>query len=280
MTAGLLVAVAKFHRNSCYQEDLSGEPGGSAFNGLSCRSPAEEIVVSKPIAVSSLPAGRLGSGATQPVTFTFPTPIPINATDLYLQVVFRGTLGNELDAVVGTTKDISEPNYIAYTNVSDYAYDYTTHSYHLLPYAGHDTSLIDFGVSVVLGDSVDPIATIVSMTAPQQAQLAYLTDIGLQWVRIRSISGNYNPAWGLGVNNHIAEFIFNPGNGNYYRSVLFTPARGIPRDSMVFGTLPLNSEHPFAQCSDEPELCNQSTMPALTPATIVEWTINTTYVPN
>jgi hypothetical protein len=257
---------------------LSGEPGGAAFDGLSCRSPAEEIVVSNPIDVSSLPAGALASGAAQALTFTFPSPIPINATDLYLQVVFRGTLGNELDAVVVTTKDISEPNYFAYTNVSDYRYNYTTHRYE--PLATGQQPLTDYNVSVLLGNAVDAIAILSVMTAPHQAQLAYLTDIGTQWVRIQSITPNYNPQWGLGETIHIAEFVFNPGSGHYYRSVMVTPSRGVPRDLMAFSVLPLNSEHPFPRCSDEPEFCIQSTMPALTADKIIEWTINPTYVPN
>jgi len=37
-----------------------------------------------------------------------------------LQVVFRGKLGSENDAVVVTTKDISEPTYLAYRNTTDY----------------------------------------------------------------------------------------------------------------------------------------------------------------
>ena len=128
--------------------------------------------------------------------------------------------------------------------------------------------------------AADAIATLSVAAAPHQAQLAYLTDIGTQWVRVQSITPNYNPQWGLGENIHIAEFVFNPGSGHYYRNVMVAPSRGVPRDLMVFTTLPLNSEHPFPPCSDEPELCIQSTMPALTPDKIIEWTINPTYVPN
>ena len=41
------------------------------------------------------------------------------ATDLFLQVVYRGKLGDELDAVVVTTKDLFEPTHIAYHNGTD-----------------------------------------------------------------------------------------------------------------------------------------------------------------
>ncbi len=109
--AGKLRAVVKFHRNTCYQPNLSGEYGSPGIDWRACRSAEEELVVSNEVNVVSLP-GSLDTAA-QPVTFEFPDPnqIPINATDLYLQVVYRGPLGEESDAVVVATKDISEPNY-------------------------------------------------------------------------------------------------------------------------------------------------------------------------
>ncbi len=110
MSAGNLRAVAKFHRNNCYRDDLSGDPGGPAFAGISCRSPEEEIVVSAPMALSVLEEQE-----EREIAFTFPKVIPINATDLYLQVVFQGKLGEEVDAVAVATKDISEANYFAFT---------------------------------------------------------------------------------------------------------------------------------------------------------------------
>ena len=47
------------------------------------------------------------------------TPIPINATDLYLQVVYRGKLGQEEGAVAVGFKDISEPTPIDIFNDMD-----------------------------------------------------------------------------------------------------------------------------------------------------------------
>lgn len=118
---GKLVAVAKFHRNTCYQPNLSGEYGSPGINWQQCRAAAEEIVVSTPIAA---PSGI--NGGASPVEFTFPSPIPISATDLYLQVVYRGPLGNEADAVAVETIDISEPTYL---------YNYMTwDQYKYLPY--------------------------------------------------------------------------------------------------------------------------------------------------
>ena len=74
--------------------------------------------MSQPVAV---PAGI--NSAPQPVTFTFANRIPASATDLYLQVVYRGPLGEESDAVVVATKDISEPRYIShYVRWDQYTY--------------------------------------------------------------------------------------------------------------------------------------------------------------
>src|SRR5262249_39960682 len=57
--SGTLFAVVKFFRNNCYMPDLSGEPGGTAFTGSSCRSSVEEIVVSDPVDTSTLPSEAL-----------------------------------------------------------------------------------------------------------------------------------------------------------------------------------------------------------------------------
>lgn len=113
MTGGTLVAVAKFHRNTCYLNDLSDALNLNA--DLNCRSKDEEIVVSEPI-----PSVTLGNSPTQfPFDFS-KNPIPKSVTDLYIQVVYRGKLGSEADAVVVATKDISEPTYLSYHNDSDY----------------------------------------------------------------------------------------------------------------------------------------------------------------
>jgi hypothetical protein len=108
LTGGKLKAVVKFHRNNCYVSDLSGEYGSPGMDWNTCREKDEEIVVSSEI------DAPLGIDDVHPsrVTFMFPTPIPINATDLFLQVVYQGPLGDEPKAVVVATKDISEPSYI------------------------------------------------------------------------------------------------------------------------------------------------------------------------
>ncbi len=81
----------------------------------------EEIVVSDAVNVSGIPAcGGNCDAAAVPYTFNFQSPIPINAASLSLQLVYRGVLGSEADAVVVQTVDVSEPSYYVYMNASDY----------------------------------------------------------------------------------------------------------------------------------------------------------------
>jgi hypothetical protein len=173
LSNGFFVAVAKFFRNNKYAPDLTGEPGGPAFTGFDARSLWEEIVVSDKVPISTLPGGRLGPNGEAEIQFNFSGPIPINATDIYLQVVFRGQLGNESDAVVVTTKNISEPNYIAFVNDTDYRYDSTTDTFLASP--GLSQTITQIGVK--LGGATTPIAILGSLGVRKYAQLAFLTDV-------------------------------------------------------------------------------------------------------
>lgn len=157
--AGQLVAIAKYHRNPCYATDLSGEssfqePSTTASVPAGCTTPESlrslypEISVSEPISVDeagnlpgpSNPANPLvysecansgninsgvGSGDCQNAAvlaeFNFQSdPIPINATDLYIQVAYRGPIGEEMDGIAAGIKDIVEPAYYATMNTSDH----------------------------------------------------------------------------------------------------------------------------------------------------------------
>jgi len=110
--SGQFVAVAKFRRNTCYTPDLWGQIGRIGTGAppivntaANCRSKVDEIVVSSPEPV--VDTLQAGAEATT-LAFEFPNPIPIEATDLVLQVVFKGRLGEEQGAVAVTTKDVSE----------------------------------------------------------------------------------------------------------------------------------------------------------------------------
>jgi len=125
MVNGEMVAIAKFHRNNCYTPSLKGEyvqetlteTGINQWDATitnkwrECRAPIEEIMVSKPTSGVNLAGDTENS-----FSFDFDKPIPINATDLYLQIAFRGKLGNEEDAIAVQTMDISEPNYVVFAS--------------------------------------------------------------------------------------------------------------------------------------------------------------------
>jgi hypothetical protein len=131
-----LVAVAKYHRNTCYSPDLSGEPY-QIYNptppstgitqptcaGKTTRTAYQEISVSKSVVTS---AGQLNGGAAAfDVQFDFSAdPIPVNATDLFIQVIYRGPMGDangqEPDAIAVGTLDVHEPTFAAFWNNTDY----------------------------------------------------------------------------------------------------------------------------------------------------------------
>jgi hypothetical protein len=126
MAAGRVVAVVKYSRNDCYSPDLSGEAGTTAFpntpDGIkqclykNLTEPIEEIVVSKP----QTGTFSLAKNEEKPLTFEFDDAIPVNAWNVSLQVVYRGPLGDEADAVVVGTNGISAPTFVNLSNESDY----------------------------------------------------------------------------------------------------------------------------------------------------------------
>ncbi len=125
MSDGKLVAVVKFHRNLCYKSDLTGELT-DLQQWETCRSKVEETVVSEfatneaGVEVTKVPFETEGDPRGARLVFRFSeNEIPINAWDVLLQVVYRGRLGAEEDAVVVTTQDISEPTYVQLVDSAD-----------------------------------------------------------------------------------------------------------------------------------------------------------------
>lgn len=172
ISAGKLRAVAHYRRNGCYQRDLSGNPGGPAFTGNACRG-AEEVSVSNEIKLS----GTLSRTTPQAFSFSFANdPIPINATDVRIQVVFRGKLGAESDAVAVSTLNISEPTFIAFASNTDYLFDEQTNRHISVKSVGGvaiPVESIKVGFAT-LGEA--PVATLPLLGPAQHAQIAVLAD--------------------------------------------------------------------------------------------------------
>ena len=135
MGGGKLVAVAKFHRNPCYQADLAGEfneqnidSSGNYFipgcDLATYPTPEEESLMSDVVDIDPVLEAPVTLNAGDPpkefvFNFTY-RQIPINATNVKIQVVYRGNLGQDADVVAVAMKDISEPTYLAVLNSTDY----------------------------------------------------------------------------------------------------------------------------------------------------------------
>jgi len=137
---GRLVAIARYHRNPCYKPDLSGErrvayapaPAFGVITEPVCpmglRTDFQEISVSAELPVTAeadLPGGRGGAApASVEKSFDFSAdPIPVNATDLFIQVVYRGQLGAETDGIAVGNFDVQEPTFYAGWNNTDYYFN-------------------------------------------------------------------------------------------------------------------------------------------------------------
>ena len=266
MGPGVVVAVAKFHRNSCYRADLSGDPGGPNFTGGSCRNPEEEVVVSSARAVASM-----ATGATQTFAFDFKQrPIPINATDVTLQVVFRGKLGNEDDAVAVTTRNIAEPSYLALENATDYRYTPATDSY-----APSGAPSVFADARVTFGSATAPVATLPELRAPGHAQFAFLGDLASAPVKIGFNAPQLHMSGALTVGMPYFEFYLPPGTGTTYTSNWHvSPVRGVYRRFVYSVSRAADYEVYLCSLDFNPLACTEASLTPLTSASAVPWTID------
>jgi hypothetical protein len=160
-----------------------------------CRDAVEQIVVSQPVYAISLRADE-----QKVVEFDFDeSPIPFDMTDVVLQVVYRGALGREADAVAVGTVDVSEPTYFAYHNASDYihidGHVYTRGDVNgnvdllaqvqpqfCVDYRQSPARLVDgcldpfpLDLAVSFGDIAKPIATVTDLPNHRFMRIVYLT---------------------------------------------------------------------------------------------------------
>jgi hypothetical protein len=200
MGPGELRAIVKYHRNQCHQADLSGHFGGPRFGGNACRQD-ESVAVSEPLVISGAVSRQEGGEAR---TFHFPLAnyIPIDATDVRLQILFRGRLGQEEDAVAITTVDIAEPNFVAVANNTDYYFDST-----FGPNGGYrpgDATNAPYRLDTVKVWFADPatqaapIASLAPLDGGQHAQFAFLGDKASvrYWLRTTSQQAYYEVSEG------------------------------------------------------------------------------------
>ncbi|HYC92442.1 MAG TPA: hypothetical protein VEO54_24765 [Thermoanaerobaculia bacterium] len=114
---GSIRAIMKFRRNGCYKPDLTGEyalVGGQAQ--APCTTPRG---TEAQIRVSEEQPATLAAGESKPFTFTFSDPVPLDATDVLLQVYYTGQVGAETESFALGSVDISEPTFNAFMNATD-----------------------------------------------------------------------------------------------------------------------------------------------------------------
>jgi hypothetical protein len=274
LSKGFFVAVAKFFRNNSYASDLSGEPGAPGFTGFGARSSWEEIVVSEKLDIATLPGGSLGPNSAAEIQFNFASPIPINATDIYLQVVFRGQLGNETDAVVVATKNISEPNYVAVVNDLDYRYDPSTDTFQTTDPKTTPQTVTNLGVK--LNGASTPIATLAQLNARGYAQLAFLTDLGTDGTERLAIDFNAGGMNGpLSFSNFPLATFASSGPGNYERSKSVVRYRGMWSDYRL-DLFSISTPFNLYNCvtGDARRICTSAGLTTIPVSNAVAWSIN------
>lgn len=136
MSPGKFVAVVRFHRDLAFSNDLSAAIGLGACNNLSavygagneptvvghdptrstaCRDGNETMVTS----VQRIET--LDPDEEKEMSFDFSaSPIPLAGVDYSVQVVYRGKLGVEDDAVATGFRDMADPMFITRHNMYDY----------------------------------------------------------------------------------------------------------------------------------------------------------------
>ena len=164
--------VVKFHRNNCYRTDLSGEYGTPGKTLQSCRNDEDEIVTSNVDKTSgALSNISLAAGADpQEFNFVLANPLPVNATDVRFQVVFRGQVGADKDVVAIGTKDVPEPTFYSWINNTDSLFCYSGGWYKRNADGTLPQVLIDAGYS-----SLPATYTHVGLSFQQSATKPYAT---------------------------------------------------------------------------------------------------------
>ncbi len=129
IVSGSLLAVARYKVIPDYSPDLANYPpdGTVMMNNI-----LYKFSVSLPVTLTPEEIILLN---TQPTEFTFDftgNEIPAGITDLTLQVIFKGTLGNETDIAVAVgMKNLMEPTHQVFWNLTDMFSLYYGDAYHL-----------------------------------------------------------------------------------------------------------------------------------------------------
>jgi hypothetical protein len=175
---GKLVAVLRYRINRCLElPTLRNAPQRDILWNEDCRTPAiREGAGSQPVQVpprilASIPVSAPATLDTEDVliAFDFESALPFNATDIDLQVVYRGKLGTETDGIAVGFEYLSEPTFYNFDNFEDCFSSCT---------AGEGCNR-EFKLQLPFGQGirVDASATV---PAGRYARVAFLTYAGLR----------------------------------------------------------------------------------------------------
>lgn len=159
---GTLQAIARYKVVPNYAPDLSNyPPDGTVMQGgsYSYSISASRMLSDPDLAFINIQSTEYIFDFTQ-------NPIPAGITDLTLQVVFKGTLGNEIDSAVAVgMKDISEPAHIVIWNLTDRfslgipngnTYEYHLYDAQTIANTQNLKDLVDFNHNGTLNEENEP----------------------------------------------------------------------------------------------------------------------------
>ena len=122
ITSGTMTLIARYHRNGCYDKELNGEfdenfviPKFPPCSFFEYRGEEEISVSNEKVLAEVIPSDF-------PLDFVFDftdKPIPVDARDITLRILFESEVGGQQEIIVGS-KDISEPNFVSMINSTDY----------------------------------------------------------------------------------------------------------------------------------------------------------------
>ncbi len=101
--------------NEPYDANGNANPNHDPARTTTCRDGVERIAVSSPTVATALAPNE-----TKELSFDFASsPVPLAGVDYSLQVVFKGQLGDELDAVATGVRTLTDPMFFTRHNVYD-----------------------------------------------------------------------------------------------------------------------------------------------------------------
>jgi hypothetical protein len=259
MSNGTLAAIVRFRRNLQFTDTLDNEPGSPGVNSLTAvRGATDEIIVATDVfdgGGNLLSPGSISlTGTPQEFSFQFTNVLlPLNSTDVRVEIVWQGTMGAEQNtAVVTTGFDISEPSYLAFFNAFDY---------------------ISIGGKIVTRDQLNADQDLLGLVQPTSCVVGTPPNLAL---RASCFPANATLLVSLDSNNAAASagnliYLQNLPAQNYIRVAVLTDALSGSATTNLLNSSPCNIGDPSIQVAGlDNEISIQSVNYTSTPLTVNE----------